>query len=251
MKKGHKLTEFVQDHWISFYFAAALIVALIVNLGMSFPFASFNSYLDSGNWLGFWGSYLGGAIGCLPAIAAYRHSIDESKRQHAENEENRRLSVIPVFDCRIRYVSTKYAWKNSLNFFLIDLNGKLQEADENGDDWSELDCYQKCNFIDLCNCGLGPALQAKLFFNGHCVDLFNLQNGYTAHYIFLPSDKYFLSANTGSTVQFTIECLDIYGNHYAQDISFKVSKCFEKKINYLNFQTVSVGTARLLGSSAN
>ena len=249
MKKGQKLTEFIQDHWISFYFAAALVVALIVNLGMSFPFASFNSSLNSGNWLGFWGSYLGGAIGCLPAIAAYRHSIDESKRQHEENEENRRLSVIPVFDCRIRYVSTKYAWKNSLNFFLIDLNGKLQEAVEDSADWYELDCSPKCNFIDLCNCGLGPALQAKLFFNGHCVDLFNLQNGYTAHYIFLPSNKYFLSANIESTVQFTIECLDIYGNHYAQDISFKVSKCFEDKINYLSFQTVSVGTARLVSYS--
>lgn len=247
MKKGHKLTEFVQDHWISFYFAAALIVALIVNLGMSFPFASFNSYLDSGNWLGFWGSYLGGAIGCLPALAALYDNREEARRQHEENEKSRRLAVMPVFDCRIRYISTEKAKKRYLKFFLIDYNGILQIGDF--DDWLELNCYEHCHYMDLCNCGLGPALQAKLCFQDHRVDLFNLKNGYTSHYIFLFSSKYLLPSENERTIHMTVECQDIYGNHYEQDLLFKVSKCFEDKINYLSFQTVSVGTARLVSYS--
>lgn len=248
MKKDkQKLTKFIQKHWIAAYFCAALIIAVVVNIGMSLPIASFNTLLDEDTWLTFWGSYLGGAIGCLPAIASYRHSIDESSRQHKESEESRRLAVMPVFDCRIRYISTEYAKDNSSQYFVIDSNGTLREGDF--DDWLELDCYQKCNYIDLCNCGLGPALQAKLRFKDHCVDLFNLKNGYTAHYIFFPIDKYFLSSNAKHTVCFTVECQDIYGNLYAQELSFKVFRSFEDKLDYLSFQTVSVGTARLVGHS--
>lgn len=248
MKKDkQKLTKFIQKHWIAAYFCAALIIAVVVNIGMRLPIVSFNTSLKSDTWLTFWGSYLGGAIGCLPALAAYRHSIDESDRQHKESEESRRLSVMPVFDCRIRYISTEYAKDDSSQYFVIDSNGTLREGDF--DDWLELDCYQKCNYIDLCNCGLGPALQAKLRFKDHCVDLFNLKNGYTAHYIFFPSDKYFLSSSAKHTVCFTVECQDIYGNLYTQELSFKVSQSFEDKLDYLSFQTVSVGTARLVGHS--
>lgn len=248
MKKSkQKLTKFIQKHWVAAYFCAALMIAVVVNIGMSLPITSFNTLLDEDDWLTFWGSYLGGAIGCLPAIAAYRHSIDESDRQHKESEESRRLAVMPAFDCRIRYVSTEYAKDDSSQYFVIDFNGTLREGDF--DDWLELDCYPKCNYIDLCNCGLGPALQAKLRFKDHCVDLFNLKNGYTAHYIFVPSIKYFLSSNAKHTVCFTVECQDIYGNLYAQELSFKVSRSFQGKMDYLSFQTVSVGTARLVGHS--
>lgn len=248
MKKiKQKLTKFIQKHWVAAYFSAALIIAVVVNIGMSLPITSFNAFLEAETWLTFWGSYLGGAIGCLPAIASYRHSIDESDRQHKEAEESRRLAVMPVFDCRIRYVSTEYAKDDFSKYLLINFNGILREGDF--DDWLELDCYQKCNYIDLCNCGLGPALQAKLRFKDHCVDLFNLKNGYTAHYIFFASDKYFLSSNAERTMCFTVECQDIYGNLYTQELSFKVSRSFEDKLDYLSFQTVSVGTARLVGHS--
>lgn len=247
MKKDkQKLTKFIQKHWVAAYFCAALMIAVVVNIGMSLPITSLNTFLDEHDWLTFWGSYLGGAIGCLPAIAAYRHSIDESDRQHKESEESRRLAVMPVFDCRIRYVSTKKAKKRFSNFFLIDFNGKLCIGDL--EDWSELNCYPACHYMDLCNCGLGPALQAKLCFQDHRVDLFNLKNGYTSHYIFLFSSKYLLPSENEGTVHFTVECHDIYGNRYEQDLSFKVSRRLDHS-NDVDFQTVSVGTARLVGHS--
>ena len=241
-KKGKLLLLFLC------YILAIVGIAASINalMGVSIPTTP---TLNAPTWLTFWGSYLGGAIGCLPALAALYVNREEARKQHAENEKSRRLAVMPVFDCRIRYVSTEYAWKNSSNFFLIDLHGELREADENAGDWSQLDYSPKCNFIDLCNCGLGPALQVKLRFKDHCVDLFNLKNGYTAHYIFSPSIKYFLFSNAEHTMCFTVECQDIYGNLYAQELSFKVSRSFEDKIDYLSFQTVSVGTARLVGHS--
>lgn len=234
--------------WLILYVLAILLVAGAINLFMYFAIPT-SPDLNAPTWLTFWGSYLGGAIGCLPALAALYDNRREARKQHAENEKSRRLAVMPVFDCRIRYVSTKYAKNNSSNFFLVDSDGVLREADENGDDWLKFDFCQECNYIDLCNCGLGPALQAKLRFKDHCVDLFNLKNGYTAHYIFFPSDKYFLFSNAKHTVCFTVECQDIYGNLYTQELSFKVSRSFEDKLDYLSFQTVSVGTARLVGHS--
>lgn len=232
--------------WLILYVLAILVVAGVIDLFMYLAIPTAPG-LNAPTWLTFWGSYLGGAIGCLPALAALYDNRKEARKQHAETEKNRRLAVMPVFDCRIRYISTEYAKDDSSQYFVIDSNGTLREGDF--DDWLELDCYQKCNYIDLCNCGLGPALQAKLRFKDHCVDLFNLKNGYTAHYIFFPSDKYFLSSNAKHTVCFTVECQDIYGNLYAQELSFKVFRSFEDKLDYLSFQTVSVGTARLVGHS--
>ena len=99
MKKlNHRLTKFIQDHWIGSYFLAILLLAIIINIGMQIPVISFNPSLDAPIWLTFWGSYLGGAIGCLPAIAAYRHSIDESKRQIERDEANHRLNVRPILN---------------------------------------------------------------------------------------------------------------------------------------------------------
>lgn len=88
MKKLNlKFTAFIQSHWIGFYFLCMFAIAFTINLGMCAPIVSFNPSLEANDWLGFWGGYLGGAIGCLPALAAYRHSIDESKRQHEEFQE--------------------------------------------------------------------------------------------------------------------------------------------------------------------
>lgn len=236
--------------WILLYVVAILFVAGTVNVLMYLAVPTLPD-LNAPSWLGFWGSYLGGAIGCLPALEALYDNRREARRQHEESERSRRLAVMPVFDCRIRYVSCKFAWEHSSNFFLIDSDGVLRKADDYGDDTFELDQSPRCNYVDLCNCGLGPALQVKLFYKGHCVELFNLKNGDTAHYIFLPSNKYFFDSEAESTVQFTVESQDLYGNRYAQDLSFKAFKCFEGKIDYLSFQTESIGTAHLLSSSEN
>lgn len=226
------------------YALAIVGIAAFINFLMGVPIPTATS-LNAPTWLTFWGSYLGGAIGCLPALAALYDNRKEARKQHAENEKSRRLAVMPVFDCRIRHVSTEYAKDDFSKYLLIDFTGTLREGDF--DDWLELDCYPECHYIDLCNCGLGPALQAKLCFKNHRVDLFNLKNGYTSHYIFVPCDEYFLSSNAEHTMCLTVECQDIYGNHYAQELSFKVSRSFQDKMDYLSFQTVSVGTARLVG----
>ena len=91
-----KLKNFKKPHWLWLYTAALLCFALVVNTAMYLPIPTLKS-LSSDGWLGFWGGYLGGAIGCLPAIAALKEGHEESKRQNEEREKDRRLSIMPVF----------------------------------------------------------------------------------------------------------------------------------------------------------
>ena len=104
MKKlNHRLTKFIQNHWFGFYVVVMLAIPGIVNFLMNLAIPTLPD-LNAPSWLGFWGSYLGGAIGCLPALAALYDNRREARRQHEESERSRRLAVMPVFDCRIRYV---------------------------------------------------------------------------------------------------------------------------------------------------
>ena len=69
MKKNKEPT-----HWLWKYVAAILLFAATVNGAMYLPIPTLST-LTSGDWLGFWGGYLGGAIGCIPAIAALLHDV--------------------------------------------------------------------------------------------------------------------------------------------------------------------------------
>ena len=231
--------------WLLIYILVILGIAIIVNVLMFLSIPT-DSSLNAPTWLGFWGSYLGGAIGCVPALLALYDNRREARRQHEESEKSRRLAAMPVFDCRIRYVSRAYAKDSADQWFFIGPFGDLHE-----DSWEErleFDNYLDCNYIELSNCGLGPALQAKLLFNDYPVDLFHIKNGERAYYVLDPSYKYFESLGNKSTVRFIIKSQDIYGNLYSQELLFKVLLCFEDKSKFLQFQTVAIGTTQLLSS---
>lgn len=231
--------------WILLYVVAILFVAGTVNVLMYLAVPTLPD-LNAPSWLGFWGSYLGGAIGCLPALEALYDNRREARRQHEESEKSRRLAAMPVFDCRIRYVSRAYAKDSADQWFFIGHSGDLHE--DGLDEWLQFDDYPNCNYIELSNCGLGPALQAKLLFNDYPVDLFHIKNGERAYYILDPSYKYFESLGDKSTVRFTIKSQDIYGNYYLQELLFKVHLCPQGKTGFLRFQTESIGTTHLLAS---
>lgn len=85
--------------WIFLYILGVLLLAIVINIAMGFSIPSADKSLDGPAWLDFWGGYLGGAIGCLPALAALYDNRREARRQHEESETSRRLAAMPVFAC--------------------------------------------------------------------------------------------------------------------------------------------------------
>lgn len=174
MKKNDELKK-KEDRWIFTYILAIISIAFIINLLMSPSIPSISS-IDAPTWLTFWGSYLGGAIGCLPAIAALQHSRRESRRQHEEflqqqkeAEKDRHFSHLPMLDCVITY----YPQENIPRIPFSEINAMFEiYPDHSQSTWpiinfqtlSELSFVPDRKFflLRIKNVGFGPALSTKL-----------------------------------------------------------------------------------------
>lgn len=215
MKKGKD-----SAHWIWKYIVLMLFLAAAVNAVMYLPIPTLSTP-SSGDLLGFWGSFLGGIIGCIPAIAALLHSQAESKRLHEEATEAQRNSVLPVFSVFLdRNISAKDP--NDYKMFLLvstdkgisarpisriaDYTSYLEEcADENK--------WIRCNLM-LRNIGLGPALGPLLSF-----DLDEYPNCGTVAFSSLGAEQeilFLMCAPVGTSSRCKIVFSDIFGNTYSQ-----------------------------------
>lgn len=205
------------------FLAYLIFVFIIVRLieRYVYPPAPAAASPAAGDWLGFWGSYLGGVIGCIPAIAALLHSQAESKRLHEEATEAQRNSVLPVFSVFLdRNISAKDP--NDYKMFLLvstdkgisarpisriaDYTSYLEEcADENK--------WIRCNLM-LRNIGLGPALDPLLSF-----DLDEYPNCGTVAFSSLGAEQeilFLMCAPVGTSSRCKIVFSDIFGNTYSQ-----------------------------------
>lgn len=221
MKKSKEPT-----HWLWKYVAAILLFAAAVNGAMYLPIPTLST-LTSGDWLGFWGGYLGGAIGCIPAIAALLHSQAESKRLHDETAKTQRLSIMPAFsvEMNLRYNFDNYTTCIALNpddtLTVKSTSAAITArmfADTHGGPDKDYSCFN----CELQNIGLGPALNLtmdlkselneqanKVIFNSYGVETF-------VHILLcLPKHSSFSAVLTYS---------DFLGNKYSQSFSIAYTK---------------------------
>lgn len=159
-------------HWIILYVVAILLVACAVN-GLMYLAIPTLPDLSAPSWLDFWGGYLGGAIGCLPALAALYDNRREARRQHEESETSRRLSAMPVIACEDNSSSFSLGQVESLlklsGMILLDIASGFHDfftTDEPMNYAEHLeqidDSYSGLVFIDFQNIGLGPALNVSV-----------------------------------------------------------------------------------------
>lgn len=235
MKKSKEPT-----HWLWKYVAAILLFAAAVNGAMYLPIPTLST-LTSSDWLGFWGGYLGGAIGCIPAIAALLHSQAEAKRLHEETAEAQRCSVLPVFSVFIdRNLSAKSPDEYDMYIALFP-NGKIARIPNacNGDydDFLEefdADEWVRCN-LSLQNIGLGPALNPVITF---VMD--EMPNHATVSFHSISATQnilVLLSAPTQSSLQCKIGYSDIFGNKYSQSFSIDCSYSAYKYYHSFSHET--------------
>ena len=231
MKKNKEPT-----HWLWKYVAAILLFAAAVNGAMYLPIPTLST-LTSSDWLGFWGGYLGGAIGCIPAIAALLHSQAESKRLHEETAEAQRCSVLPVFSVFVdRNLAAKSPDEYDM-FIALSPDGKIARIPNacNSDYYDFLeefdaDEWVRCN-LSLKNIGLGPALNPLLTFT-----LGEMKNRSIASFHSLSTAQnilILLSTPAQVSLQCKIEYSDIFGNKYSQSFSIDCSNSVYK--HYYSF----------------
>lgn len=89
--------------WILGYVAVILVIAVVINVAMGLSIPT-SASLNGPSWLGFWGSYLGGAIGCIPALAALLHSKAQAEEQKQNVEKDRHLANLPVLEDQILHI---------------------------------------------------------------------------------------------------------------------------------------------------
>ncbi len=215
-----------EGRWICLYILAIIGIAGLINLLMSPSIPSISS-IDAPTWLTFWGSYLGGAIGCLPAIAALQHSRREARRQHLENEKNHKLSALPVFACTLN----SFSFMNGQVESLTTLSGIIHLSQEHGlygqfCSWKPIeymehvlssDENEHSTFFELRNIGAGPALNVSLACAPSArisIQSFGIGEKSTlAFLIYIPPE-----ANENYEVRYPIQIRfsDIFGNRYLQ-----------------------------------
>lgn len=227
--------------WILGYVAAILAIAVVINIAMGFSIPT-NASLNGPTWLGFWGSYLGGAIGCVPALLALYDNRREARRQHEESEKSRRLAAMPVFDCKSNYSSflfgeDKQFAEISCIIFLDESAGLHGQAFYNNpkdclNDALELDDSFSRTFLEFRNIGSGPALNLSLFCKNVATSekkpLNTLGVGDACTIVLcvhIPpeaDDDYITQYNV------EIEFSDIFGNRYTQ---MQLIKCKKEKFS--------------------
>ena len=158
--------------WILLYILGILLLATIVNALMGLPIPT-DASLNAPTWLGFWGSYLGGAIGCIPALAALYDNRLEARRQHEESEKSRRLAAMPVIACEDS--STFFSLSHPDSFVAMASLVLLDQKAGFHDSFTthtpakyakrlrQLDSsYSWVIYLDFHNIGTGPALNISL-----------------------------------------------------------------------------------------
>lgn len=159
-------------HWIFLYVVAILLVAGAVN-GLMYLAVPTLPDLNAPTWLTFWGSYLGGAIGCVPALLALYDNRREARKQHEESEKTRRLATMPVISCENNSSSFSLNQVDSLltlsGMILLDMASGFHNFFSPADpkkyvEYLDLidDSYSGFVFIDFQNIGLGPALNVSI-----------------------------------------------------------------------------------------
>lgn len=159
-------------HWIILYVVAILLVACAVN-GLMYLAVPTSSGLTAPSWLDFWGGYLGGAIGCIPALLALYDNRREARRQHEESEKSRRLSALPVIGCEDSFSRFYVVHPDAF----LDLSGMVRlnqteglhkafssyDPTEYAEKISQLDpSYSGFIYLTFHNIGHGPALNVTV-----------------------------------------------------------------------------------------
>ncbi len=193
-----------------------------------------NTAEDLGNveWLGFWGSYLGGVVGCAAALIALFITFKQQEQHHIDMCETDRLRMLP-----------------SINFSVIPIRSQLSEALTtiilqkpkqvtyiiHSEKETMDSCVRKYGegrryyMAELKNIGVGPAFGIKIYIessveNKECAEIGNVGVGdSTTALVFFEDDWSF---------NLRIEFEDVFKNKYWQSVKVE---CHGDELNSIDY----------------
>ncbi len=157
--------------WLLIYILVILGISIIVNVLMFLSIPT-DSSLNAPTWLGFWGSYLGGAIGCIPAFLALQHSQMQSEAQRKDIEKDRHLANLPVLDDQIVHIKRlsdlSIIGSSSINVILESRENPKGYSINNATAEKLMEILESNStdvlLLQVKNVGHGPALSVNLCF---------------------------------------------------------------------------------------
>lgn len=196
----------------------------IVNfLFMEKVFPSAND-LQNPEWLGFWGSYLGGLLGSVAALIALVLTIWQQDKYHADTENSNRLSIMPAVIFSL--TSQPENKKSILSYIAIQKDGSIYKHTA----INYVSFVESCNeytskvsvYCEINNIGLGPAFEVYLFTDKNnkqqSTYLGNLSTGSSTTYLLIIPPK--------KSIKLILRFYDAYGNCYETEsqINYKESE---------------------------
>lgn len=215
--KAHKQSVFI------FTCIVVLLIPIIVNTLLYVPIPT-SQFLNASDWLGFWGSYLGGIAGTSAALIALYATHKQAERHHKDDLENRRLNVMPYIDLRylpflsedkekIKNADWIGAFNDEKGFNVIFSTSFEEKIAFKEEHWLNTVSI----YFEITNIGLGPAADITMRID----DFYYMLNGFgigaTKSFFlfwFIPIDAEYPVHRT-----IAISCADIFGNKYEQQLS--------------------------------
>lgn len=171
--------------------------------------------LTNKEWLGFWGSYLGGLLGSIAALVALFLTIHQQEKHHADAEESNRCLIMPAVICSL--ASKEACEDHTFSFLMISKNGDVtsyttttKERFKNFK--KDLSCESFFYFV-VKNIGLGPAFNVNLYVN-------DFQTSHSVHIGGLSSNgekAYVISFEQSQSYRLYLRFQDAFENTYSAE----------------------------------
>lgn len=187
------------------------------------------SWIDGTVWLGFWGNYLGGLLGSSAALIVLYITQSQS-------DEQQRLSVMPALSMNHKPLSldeVKERLKETTMQIILEPESErlFYETDPETFERScpSLGPHRLCcgTFLEITNCGAGPALNVKLSYNNKEIMISGVKDGsaYPVMFLFIHNS----TATEPNEPKIDILFTDLLGNEYKQSQKVVV---LESEIDY-------------------
>lgn len=255
------LKKFISVLLVSILLIGAL--AILTNAIITAP-NFLNIPIAESGWVDFYGSLIGGLIGAIVTIYGIKITLDNEKDK--ENS-NRKLQVLPFLTFKIEKLDFDEYRNKKLNEKIQTYNITLHHRDYSAEDDNKHgnDFYRNCVIgqLTIKNIGLKLAIDAKIsnivcdrreinrFFT---YEILEVDKEYIIYIFFVPHQiNTYVNKNgektpDSSSVDFTIEYSNIYGDYYEQKLKLicnrTVIQTKEKEYSYnYGFQLLNISKA--------